>query len=1070
MDPRFARRFHREAQAAARLSHPHIVPVFEVGETQGLHYFAMQLIDGRGLDEVLREVRKQRGGLQQPAPRDGIDSTSHLSAQLASQLVHGSLALSHSGSHVTAESSRTPLDQDQPVTAAPDGGNYFRNVALIGAQVARALAYAHSEGVLHRDLKPSNLILDRSGHAWIVDFGLAKTEGMEAITQSRDVLGTPRYLAPESLRGWSDLRTDIWGLGVTLYEVLTLRPAFHGGSRVDLLRKIALEQPLPPRKIDPQIPRDLETIVLAALEKEPDRRYASGAALADDLERFLRGVAILARRAPLGHRASLFIRRHRLAATVAGSALVLLVLLLGVWGWRETLARARLEEAGERLTNALARESTARAQTEEAKRHSDENFLLALDAVDQMQLRLATYRLAGEPRLEQLQRDVLEDAARFYRKFLELRSNDPAVRYEAGLTWGRLGALEEMLAHPEEAETALREAERILRVPPGDSSRALRQRAALGLVITNRGRLAQTQGRLAEANQAFREALGVADTLTGESPVSDASFGQLLSIYETVGEFYLQTHRATEAAPVLDRGIARGIRRLGSAAATRDDEWIRRSIQACLQVRANAYHVSGQLENAEEDLKQARQQLEMLVRLAGPSPTHRWHLAELDSRLGAVLRAGQRWTEAEAAYRRALEGFDSLAEDFPSVTSMRFSAAKVRVFLGLMLQESGRSRDALPMLEEAIGELEQRIDHASPSVKEREILATAWISLGNLQRWRDEREAARAAYQAAIDQMERLREDLPSFEELEEPVAALALAYGNLGILAIDSAEFEGAEENLEESLALFAMLQERNPAKPEYAEKHLLMALGRLALLRNQGRLDEAQVYLEEVRAFTEEAETEFPDEKDVQDRAASARNTMGNLLKTLERFDEAEDELNESVRIGERLVGMNQSSPVAASMLAVSLSNLACLLNSTGRHDEALLHAERAMVLQRQALSQDAQNTIYRSRLAWHHGNRCDALARLGRLDEALAAAREERDTAPHNAETLLDAALCFSMCAGLSSAEQATQCAEEAMACLHRAVASGLTRLDRLRTEESFKPLRGRVDFQDLLKSLE
>jgi serine/threonine protein kinase len=179
---------------------------------------------------------------------------------------------------------------------------YWHSVARIGVQVADALAYANSQGVLHRDIKPSNLLLDTRGTVWITDFGLAKATDSDDLTHTGDIVGTLRYLAPERLSGESDERSDIYGLGVTLYELLTLRPAFEESDRNKLLRQLAEREPARPRTIDREIPPDLETIVLKAIAKEPADRYQSAAELESDLRQFLEDKPIRARRASVGER------------------------------------------------------------------------------------------------------------------------------------------------------------------------------------------------------------------------------------------------------------------------------------------------------------------------------------------------------------------------------------------------------------------------------------------------------------------------------------------------------------------------------------------------------------------------------------------------------------------------------------------------------------------------------------------------------------------------------------------------------------------------------------------------
>jgi serine/threonine protein kinase/Flp pilus assembly protein TadD len=278
-------RFEREARAAARLHHTNIVPVFDVGTWDGIHYYAMQFIDGQGLDEVLRSLRQSGAGAT-PASDSGLSASS--------------------------------------------GPPYYRSVARIGLQVAEALAYAHTQNILHRDIKPANLLLDLQGTVWVTDFGLAKQEG-DDLTKTGDVLGTLRYMAPERFSGTADQRSDLYSLGLTLYELLCLRAAFEETDRGHLVKQITETDPPRPTSVDPRLPRDLETIVLKSMAKEPGRRYQSARELADDLQRFLADRPIRARRSGVWEHAWRWCRRNRLVASLAGLLVVVLV-AVGVGG------------------------------------------------------------------------------------------------------------------------------------------------------------------------------------------------------------------------------------------------------------------------------------------------------------------------------------------------------------------------------------------------------------------------------------------------------------------------------------------------------------------------------------------------------------------------------------------------------------------------------------------------------------------------------------------------------------------------------------------------------------------
>ena len=187
-----------------------------------------------------------------------------------------------------------------------DRRGYYRAVARLGAEAAAALDYAHQLGVVHRDVKPANLLVDGQGRLWVTDFGLARVQSEASLTVTGDLVGTLRYMSPEQAlakRVPIDHRTDVYSLGATLYELLTLEPAFRGRDRQELLRQIAFEEPLRPRRVNPAVPAELETVVLKAMAKSPDERYATAGELADDLERFLKDEPIRARRQTLPQRA-----------------------------------------------------------------------------------------------------------------------------------------------------------------------------------------------------------------------------------------------------------------------------------------------------------------------------------------------------------------------------------------------------------------------------------------------------------------------------------------------------------------------------------------------------------------------------------------------------------------------------------------------------------------------------------------------------------------------------------------------------------------------------------------------
>jgi tetratricopeptide (TPR) repeat protein len=267
-------RFMREAESAARLHHSHIVPVYGVGEEGGIHYYAMQYIEGCSLAEHIEQMRA-------------------------------------SGAAVQAD--------------------WFRRVATWGRQVAEALDYAHAEGTIHRDIKPSNLLVDERDQVWVTDFGLALGDRQSTVTMSGDIVGTVRYMSPEQAGGGHarvDGRSDIYALGVTMHELLALQPAFGGSCREAVLNGVLNGEPTPLRRINRSIPKALETILQTCMQKEPARRYQRAADVAEDCRRFCAGEPIKARRTPTAVKVMRWVARHRLQ-----TALVAAVLVLGTLSW-----------------------------------------------------------------------------------------------------------------------------------------------------------------------------------------------------------------------------------------------------------------------------------------------------------------------------------------------------------------------------------------------------------------------------------------------------------------------------------------------------------------------------------------------------------------------------------------------------------------------------------------------------------------------------------------------------------------------------------------------------------------
>lgn len=297
------RRFQNEVRAVAALDHPNIVSVFMVGEERGVHYFAMQLIRGRSLSEVISSLRHVRdegkefdgSSISQITKMGRVegaaeaDRTAAIETDFAGADSHFESGAKTAGTFAKSNSSTIPHSSRR---------EYYRSVAALGIQAATALQHAHDEGIIHRDIKPANLLLDSSAKLYVTDFGLARVESDAGVTMTGDLVGTLRYMSPEQALAKKvviDHRADVYSLAATLYELLTLRPAYVAEDRQQLLKQIAFDEPALLRRIDRDIPAELETIVHKAMAKDMDQRYSSAQELADDLRSHLENRPIQAK-------------------------------------------------------------------------------------------------------------------------------------------------------------------------------------------------------------------------------------------------------------------------------------------------------------------------------------------------------------------------------------------------------------------------------------------------------------------------------------------------------------------------------------------------------------------------------------------------------------------------------------------------------------------------------------------------------------------------------------------------------------------------------------------------------
>jgi serine/threonine-protein kinase len=633
MDPRQRQRFQVEAQAAAHLQHANVVPVFAVGSDRGVDFYAMSFIEGRSLADVIRDLRAMAG-------RAGAGPSP------------GALA-------AFAPSDPTPTgDPSGPSDSDTTGSNvrgraFFNAAARLGVQAADALEHAHGLGVLHRDIKPANLLVDAHGHLWVTDFGLARFHREGELTLTGDLLGTLRYMSPEQALakpGAIDHRADVYSLGATLYELLTLRPAFDGRDRQELLRQITLEEPRAPRRINPSIPRDLETIVRKAMAKEPDGRYASAGELADDLRRYLADEPIRARRPGLLAHTAKWARRHRRPLAAAAAALVVAAVAAAVLLWR---AKGETEKA---LDNVRAANLALREARERERKVLD----LVFDASDRMTIdAMTTVSAYGSvPGFEPEQ--FYRTALRFYERLVEQSSRDPSLGLMEARGRQRVAFALMVLKDPK-ADEAFRQAlssyEALAAKTPTDA----RVLTGMSETLQTQSLLMMFTGRMDTAKSAYRRALMLQREIVARDPENDQTLRAAAEMHQQVGIILESVGLGAESAQVRSEffdAYAKALERLPDPARRRRRLATVRDLMGTGMAKMGRRDDAAQLfrEAAEADASDPAPRIHLARLLAGP-PDRKPHdparAVALASRAVALSpQGGEPWgTLGMARYR-----------------------------------------------------------------------------------------------------------------------------------------------------------------------------------------------------------------------------------------------------------------------------------------------------------------------------------------------------------------------------------------------------------------------------------
>ncbi len=787
---RTVERFRREAQAAARLHHTNIVPVFGSGEDQGLHFYVMQFIEGQSLDRVLGTLSPSSTvGEAGTLTSDG-ETTQDFSSplaicsaeQVALHLIHGKIESSSTPTRKSDSSAPEGIGEspEPPASVLPEtasagsarrgpshegslGRRYWRNVAAVGMQAASAVHYAHRQGTLHRDIKPGNLMVGQSGTVWVTDFGLAKLAEQDDLTRPGDMIGTLRYMAPEQLEGISDRRSDVYSLGLTLYELLTLRPAFDASNRGKLLRQVSHDTPPRPRSLNRSIPRDLETMVLKSIAREPERRYQTAGDLAEDLERFLDDRPIRARRvSPLEH-AWRWCRRNPALASVSALALTLLVMV-----------STGMSFGYYHRTRALATETMLRQKSDANLQKSEENLRLAGDAFEAMfdQIGGATRSsafqetvdgnlpsgTAGSSRVSPQDAALLEKILGFYDQFAKANRDSEHWLHETAVARRRMGQIYQRLGQIDEAKVAF-------------------QRSLEDYVRLN-------------ATEACPDNLGV------EIALIHNELGLMAGALGRFGEGMEHHQRALQIIEA-------------AAAAEKSSRSYRFELARTCSLLAKGAAITSVLGLGRDEISESPQ-------------------------------SAEKWLD------RALELLDVLILENPRDGDTRFFMAECLHLVWLMDRLNGLPGSSPSSATEALAILEKLVDEFPDNPRYQSTLAHAYMVANRSplsDRGHDATDEQRAQLERAVAMAESLMTQYPDASEYKDLLGRCSCAMADL---LLDLNEVEEAERLCRHIIELCDGVHSESPSTTFYHIGYLRARSLLAGALRIQGRVDEARVLLE--------------------------------------------------------------------------------------------------------------------------------------------------------------------------------------------------------------------------------
>jgi tetratricopeptide (TPR) repeat protein len=900
------RRFQNEAEAVALLDHSGILPVYEVGRHDGQHYFSMKLVPGGSLVPLLGRYK------------------------------------------------------DDPKAAA-----------RLVAEAAEAVAHAHARGILHRDLKPANILVDDAGHPHITDFGLAKkVEADIELTQSGAILGTPAYMSPEQAtgrRGGITTATDVHGLGALLYALLTAQAPFGGDSVVETIDAVRNSPPEPPRKLNATVPRDLETICLKCLEKDPRRRYPTAQALADDLRAWLESRPIAARRVGATERARLWCSRR--PAVAALSAAVALATVGGT-------------------VTVIAVQAKANADLRAANRRVEQRYDLAVDAIRTFHTGVSEDFLLKQNQFKELRDRLLKSAADFYGKLGALLGHESDIasrrallraHFEVANLTGTVGRKQDALA----AHLAVLAERESLAGEPGSDPEATADVARSLVAIAS---IQRQVGKLDESSSSYRRALALLGNPTG----TPAAAARVLVADCHTGLGLLLTDRG---GPTDAEARAEHLQALAIAQKLVDDnpgvaDYLGRLAECHYNLALTAVRVQKRLEAVAEH----RQAMALYQKLADDHPAvidFRMKLADCHSGLAWALGSNSTAVATEAELREELRICRKLVDDYPGVTDTRVRLADCHNDLSNLMFRLGRLAEREAELREAVA-LYQGLVEEHPTVTDyRRGLAMCRYNLaGGLSRAGKPAEAE-AEFRRVMALYQKLADDHPAVTEFRSWAVSIHV---ELGSMLHEKGKLAEAEDKYRQAVDHYRKLADDHPGATDFrgglAGTHVTLA----RLLVQAGKPTEAEAAYRQAMVLYQKLVDDHPTVTGFRDRLARSHTDLGVFLSQAGKPTEAEAAYRRAMALYQKLADDHPGERLFGIYLASNHLNLGWVLWQHARRPaEAEVEYRRALAIAKRLADQHPGSVQSRSELADNHDALGWFLSQTGNLAEAEADYRQ-------------------------------------------------------------------------------